>query len=108
MDNVQLLYNVSDVTDCQLPNSSNGGALFFYAEPTSISTTHEPNIISSRKVVVGPLDPQTTTLSSTSTTMPRRRDRARDKEDEALANIGRDPMLSQILELVYTIKLIMM
>lgn len=99
LDNVHLLYNVSNVTNCQVPNSSDGGALFFYTEPTSISTSHE-SIISSRQVVLGPLDPQITTLKPISTNMPRRRDRARVKEEEALANIGRNKRLSRIRELV--------
>ena len=99
MDNVHLLHNVSALTDCQLPNSSDGGALFFYTEPTSISTSHKPTI-SSRQVVVGPLDPQTITPNSTSTNMPRKLGRARDKENEALANIVQDKRLFQILELV--------
>ena len=85
MDNVHLLYNVSGVTDCQLLNGNGGGALFFYTELTTIS--REPTI-SSRQVVVGPLD------------MLRKRGRAGDKENEALDNIIRDEQLSQILELV--------
>ena len=101
MDNVH--YNVSAVTVCQLPNSSDGGALFFYTEPTSINSTSNQFIISSRQVVVGPLDPRTTTLNSITTNMPRRRGRARDKEKEALANIGRNKRLSQIRDLVHNI-----
>ena len=100
MDNVHL-HNMSTVGDCQLPNSSDGGALFFFTDLTSISTTsHEPTV-SSRQVKVGPLDPRTTTLNSISTNMPRTRSRARDKEEEALANIGHNKRLSQILDLVH-------
>lgn len=98
LDNVHLLYNVSTVTDCQLRNG-NGGALFFYTEPTYFNTTFEPTI-SSHRVVIDPLDPQTVTLDFTTPNMPRKRGRARDKENEALANIVQDEQLSQIQELV--------
>ena len=99
LDNVHLLHNVSTVTECQLSNSSDGGALLFYTELTSINSSREP-IISSRQVVVGPLDPQTITPNSTSINKPRKLGRARDKENEALANIVQDKRLFQILELV--------
>ena len=70
-DNVWLLNASSTVSDCE-PMKQGGGALFFYtqlantSEPQPSSTSDTPfaraAMISSRQLVIGPLDPGNVTL----------------------------------------------
>ena len=68
MDNAHLMLNQSNA-GCELMR--NNGVLYFYAQIDTIPFNYNlDNIISSRQIVVGPLNPQrgSTTTSSTSRT----------------------------------------
>ena len=70
-DNVWLLNTSSTVSDCE-PMKQGGGALFFYTQPANTSEPQPSSasdapftratMISSRQLVIGPLDPANVTL----------------------------------------------
>ena len=136
-DNVWLLNTSSTVSDCE-PMRQGGGALFFYTQPANTSEPQPSSasdapfaraaMISSRQLVIGPLDPANVTLEPRPpviTTPPPSTDGNKiiiiitiiykciiaigimpttqgqsAVESETLERIARDPRLSEILSLV--------
>ena len=67
MDNAHLMLNWTN-NGCEL--TRNNGVIYFYAQPHSMPNYNFANIISSRQIVIGPLDPRRgpTTSSPSPTT----------------------------------------
>ena len=100
-DNV---WNTSSASDCK--PTQGGGALFFYTQPATSSgsvANHPAAVISSRQLVIGPLDPRNVTLEPrppVTTTLAPSTQSASEAESEVLEIIGNDQRISGILTLV--------
>lgn len=95
------VWNTSSTNDCK---PMQGGALFFYTQPATSSGSADV-VISSRQVVIGPLDPRNVTLEPhppvTTAQVPTTEDNTpSEAENKALERISSDPRISGILTLV--------
>ena len=96
-ENVYLLRNTSFPGNCEHPTGT-GNALLFYLQPQTAVGNVRTTIVSSRELVIGPLDPENVTLEFSN--VMERDAMESDRESEARSNIVRDDRLATIFELV--------
>ena len=96
-ENVYLLRNTSFPSNCEPPRGT-GNALLFYLKPQTAVGNVRTTIVSSRELVIGPLDPENVTLGLSNVMESDAMES--DRESEARSNINRDERLAKIFELV--------
>ena len=103
IDNIHWQSSTNNTNTCRPLQS---GALFFYSQPTNQTSENTQHaMISSRRLVIGPLDPRNVTLEPhpsivVPVTMPTAIPEPTDAESNILGTINNTPRLSEILALV--------